>query len=190
MIRIASWFIIVFPFLGLYLEGRISFLFAAILAGCTWLWCAVMWANRPANRTPIHTIFVRMVLTVWIPFGVLMWWLQSGPTGIPTIFTFWEVCYTSFVGVAGFVALFWGATAIARYGTSFGTADSGLHAWEQLGGHYFWDLIPWPWNPDSYHTRNGGGWVQQAPSASPSAPPSTTTSVPPGYAPVQTRRKK
>jgi hypothetical protein len=125
-----------------------------------------------------------MVLTVWIPFGIFIWWMQ---TEIPRIFTFWEMTYTSFLGVAGFVALFWGVTALGRKG--YGHGDEGLNAWESLGGHYFWDLIPWPWNPDSHDVRNGGGWVEQAPMSQPPTKP-TSTSVPSGYAPVQPRRKR
>ena len=38
-----------------------------------------------------------------------------------------------------------------------GESDPQLTSWESRGGHYFWDMVPWPWNPDAQVTRNGGG---------------------------------
>lgn len=150
--RVASWFIVVAPIFGLWIENRISFLVALVLAVIVWGWCFAMLAGRDARRTPIHVILCRMILTAWIPFGTFIWWVQA--EGVPRIFTFWEACYASFGGVIFFVGLSWGLTALARRG--FGDSDPQLTSWESRGGHYFWDMVPWPWNPDAQATRNGG----------------------------------
>jgi len=185
MFRLFCSGFMVFPFLGLWIEGAIGLTTFLVIAAVIGIVCSIQSATR-SNRTPIYEIVGRAVLTAYIPWMVIWFGILERVMG------FWEATWLCFFGAyillgVGYVIVTLGCSAVGA--TQMAKAE---------GYHPYWDTLPPIWNPHSvYGLGNGQAQVPQSqPQAYQPQPqtyqpqPEPQPKVPPGYAPVTVPRRK
>lgn len=147
MLRFLAPFILFLPVYGAWSSGGISTLWLLGLAVGWGLLCLYQAASRKP-RTPQYEIACRLFLTVWIP-GLLFAYALYLP--------FWTTTYMCLAGVG--IYLGYRLVAAVLVGS---VIRQDLRLAKTVGFSFYWDTLPWPWNPDPQIIREGGSRETQA----------------------------
>jgi len=146
MLRFLSPFILFLPVLGWWRTGAVSFFMFLVLGVAFALVCLYQTGSR-GRRTPQYEIMTRLYLTLMLP-------------GLVFMYAFYGASWSMLWSTSNF--LFWTLLMMLGFrwiAFTVGGAvlrDENMRRLEQSGFSFFWDTLPWPWNPDSDFVRAGG----------------------------------